>query len=407
MFKPQPQVIELVEYKSALFERDHISYELGKSLWQNYRQQICVDFPDPSTNNQWRLTSTGWVGHIPLTTEFHVALQPKVALSNLFYMLEYAYQLKSFHLLEGLINCQSLAEFYEQLAYILAKRVLDRGRKGFYRAYVPQTEQLPYLRGRLDMPHTMRSPERVKLKCHYQDHTADLEENQILVWTLLSILGTGLCTERVLPTIRRAYRTLQGLVTVRPYSAQACVNRLYNRLNNDYRPLHALCRFFLEQSGPGHQLGKRAMLPFLVDMARLFELFVAEWLSTHPPVGLKLEKQKRVNIDEAGKLYFEIDLVLSDRTTGTTRYVLDTKYKIPAKPATDDISQVVSYAVAKRCQDAILIYPKPLNPSFEATVGDIRVRTLAFDLQGDLEMAGVKLGEALSSPSVSKDEQRA
>jgi 5-methylcytosine-specific restriction enzyme subunit McrC len=46
-------------------------------------------------------------------------------------MLEYAYQLKSksFRFLEGLIDCQSLEDFYSQLAYLLARRILDRGRK--------------------------------------------------------------------------------------------------------------------------------------------------------------------------------------------------------------------------------------------------------------------------------------
>ncbi|MCX7038200.1 MAG: hypothetical protein NT005_03560 [Spirochaetes bacterium] len=42
-----------------------------------------------------------------------------------------------------------------------------------------------------------------------------------------------------------------------------------------------MCRFFLESSGPTHEPGGNLMLPFLVDMARLFELFVAEWLQQH------------------------------------------------------------------------------------------------------------------------------
>ncbi|MDZ7968068.1 MAG: hypothetical protein RM368_24475 [Nostoc sp. DedSLP03] len=104
----------------------------------------------PKTGARWRLTAQRWVGHIPLTNDFHIALCPKVKLGNLLRMLEYAYDLKSFRFLSGLVDCQTLLEFYERLADILAlaRRILNRGRQGFYRAYIAKTEHLPYVRGR-------------------------------------------------------------------------------------------------------------------------------------------------------------------------------------------------------------------------------------------------------------------
>jgi 5-methylcytosine-specific restriction enzyme subunit McrC len=97
------------------------------------------------------------------------------------------------------------------LAYILARRVLERGRQGFYRAYLPQTDQLPYVRGRLDARTGLCHPATVNLTCAYEEHTADIADNQILAYTLWRIARSGLCTERVLPTVRRAYRALSGL----------------------------------------------------------------------------------------------------------------------------------------------------------------------------------------------------
>ena len=388
------RIIELTEYQSARFAPVEIPVELGKMLFDHYRSQIGVEFPTPKTDNQWELTSQGWVGHIPLTPEFHISLHPKVALHNLFRMLEIAYRL-DFKILEGLVDCESLQEFYERLANILARRVLDRGRKGFYRTYLPHTEELPYVRGRLDVRSAVRSPGQVKLACHYQEHTVDVEENQILVWTLLSIIRSGQCSERVLPAIRQAYRLLHGPVTVQQHHAQSCVNRLYNRLNDDYQPLHALCRFFLEQSGPGHQVGNRRMLPFLVNMARLYEQFVAEWLGANSPPNLKLKKQEKVIIGQSGALQFVIDLVLNDAETGATRYVLDTKYKAPDTPAATDIQQMISYAHTKDCREAILIYPTPLKSPFDETIRGIRVRSLTFALDGDLDEAGRALVDSL------------
>ncbi|MCB0211631.1 MAG: restriction endonuclease, partial [Anaerolineae bacterium] len=171
---------------------------------------------------------------------------------------------------------------------------------------------------------------------------------------------------------------------------------LYHRLNEDYRPLHALCRFFLEQTGPLHALGDRQMLPFLVDMARLYELFVAEWLSVHLPETLKLKAQERVTIGQSHHLKFDIDLVLYDAKSDEARCVLDTKYKAPGTPANDDIFQVVAYAEAKGCRQAVLVYPTPLAQPLDETIGRIRVRSLTFGLDGNLEAAGRQLLAALA-----------
>ena len=359
--------------------------EVGQLLWRNYGRQVEVEFPNPKTEQQWRLTSQGWVGHIPLTSEFQLVLQPRVALANLFGMLEYAYNLKSFHFLPGLVDCQSLAEFYERLALLLARRVLDRARQGFYRTYLAESDRLPYVRGRLEMRPSLQQPGQVKLQCHYEEHTADIAENQILAWTLQAIARSGKCTERVLPTVRRAYRSLQGLATPQPFEAEACLERFYHRLNDDYRPLHALCYFFLAQSGPGHQLGERKMLPFLVDMARLYERFAAEWLKAHAPRSFVVRSQVPVEVDHVSAF---IDLVLFEADSRQPRWVLDTKYKLPDKPSNEDINQVVAYAEVKHCTEAVLIYPAPLAKPLDIRWGNIRVRSLTFALTGNLEEAG-------------------
>jgi hypothetical protein len=74
-------------------------------------------------------------------------------------------------------------------------------------------------------------------------------------------------------------------------------------------------------------------------MARLYELFVAEWLKAHQtsgllPHNLAVKSQHLVHITQDRSLAFNIDLVLFDIATGQTRYVLDTKYKTPTPPET-------------------------------------------------------------------------
>ena len=389
------QRIELVEYETRRFLESEISEELGMKIWQNYGNHISIDEPSFKNGNQWSLTANGWAGHIPLTPEFQIALLPKVEIRNLFGMLEYAYRLESLKFPEGLTDCDSLEEFYETLARLFALRVLDRGRKGFFRSYQPRKDRIPYVRGRFDVRKICQKPWMVKPECCYEEHTSDVEDNQILAWTLRRILQSGICTERSLPSVRRAYQSLRGLATPIPCDPKDCVGRLYNRLNQDYQPMHALCRFFLEQSGPSHRVGDRTMIPFLVDMAKLYELFVAEWLKAQKLPDFEVESHDKVAIGQDGRIKFDIDLVVYERYTQKALLVLDTKYKAPDHPGNTDISQVVTYATAKGCHEAILIYPKPLN--LDERVGKIRVRSLTFSLDGDLEEAGHKFLEDLFS----------
>ena len=238
---------ELVEYIPKEFRKEDIPKSLGESLYQHYRTQVSIEFPSIKTNDKWQITSLGWVGHIPLTREYGFIMLPKISLENIFRMLEYAYRLKSFKFLEGSVECNTLKDFYERLANILAKRVLDRSRKGFYRKYIPRNDDLPFMRGRLNIPAFFRKPWSVNLSCDYENHTPNIKENKILAWTLWNIARSGMCSERVLPTVRQAFRSLLGFVILTPFSAKECVSFLYNRLNLDYQPMHSLCRFFLEQ----------------------------------------------------------------------------------------------------------------------------------------------------------------
>jgi hypothetical protein len=106
---------------------------------------------------------------------------------------------------------------------------------------------------------------------------------------------------------RRSPSYLQGAVRTYPVGPESCDGRTYNRLNADYEPMHALCRFFLSNSGPTHERGDRAMLPFLVNMSRLYELFVSEWLKAHLPDVVSLVPQERAYLDDTSGLYFDID----------------------------------------------------------------------------------------------------
>ena len=79
---------------------------------------------------------------------------------------------------------------------------------------------------------------------------------------------------------------------------------------------------------------------------------------------------------------------LYNRTDLTPKYILDTKYKNHKNPSSEDIAQVVTYAVSKGCPETVLVYPTELNHSLDKYLGKIRVRNLTFSLDDKIEDAG-------------------
>ena len=391
------RIIALTEYETVYLERAEFADADAQLLWRRYGQQVVVEPPSFKNGQRWQLTAQGWVGFIALSHAVGLALLPKAPLRNLFGMLATAYDLRSVHFGAELFQVETLPGFYEQLALLLARGILDRGRRGLYRTYVARADWLPVVRGRLDLPRMMGQPPQMVVPCHFQEQTSDVEENRILLWTLHQLLRSGLCTEETRPTIRRAYRLLANSVTLQPCRAEQCRQRRYDRLNRDYQPLHALCAFFLRHVNPSLDAGEQEAPAFLVNSEQLFERFVHRWLAAHlatpqPPAddvpgARDLYLAPQLRYDLADELNFRIDITLFAGDKAIC--VMDTKYKAPnGLPAAADVQQVLAYAHAVQARQAVLVYPVRLPRPLDITIHGIRLRSASFDVSDDLDAAG-------------------
>lgn len=382
------KVLQLREREKRRLAREEISDEAGLALYRRYGKHFEVAFPSPVTDNCWEICPGGVVGVIPLEGETAARVEAKVPLANLFGMMDVAYGFQGARFFEGTMEVASLEDLFARLARLLAGKALDRVRKGLYRDYLGRREDLMALRGRLDFAAQTRRPDRVRMPCRFDENTADVAENRVLCWTLGLLLRHFLSgRDRELKSrLLKAFHAYVGAASVVPCTGRDCRAVLYHRLNEDYRPLHSLCRFFLENCGPALGRGDRKMVPFLVDMDRLFESFVASWLKSHLPPGFRLTAQKKVNFTSDGWITGNIDMVLYEQ--GSVRAVLDTKYKVTDSPSNEDFYQIVAYALAEGASEAILVYPElPAGPR-EGLIRGIRVRTLAFPLDADLDASG-------------------
>ena len=178
--------IPLKEYKTQYFPSHKFDEDFEKVIWQQYRKYVDITPPSWRNDQQWELRPSGWVGYIPVTNEITLFLEPKVSIANLFQMLEIAYRL-DFEVIPGLYDSQTLDEFYEKLAKILALKVLDRKKRGLYRKYVNRTEDLPFVRGRVQLQEIYRKPWQVKMPSRFQEHTPDISDNQLFHKKLMCV----------------------------------------------------------------------------------------------------------------------------------------------------------------------------------------------------------------------------
>jgi 5-methylcytosine-specific restriction enzyme subunit McrC len=340
----------------------------------------------------YELQPKGYVGHFPISDDLFVIITPKVQIANLFRMLEYAFDLKSFEILPGDARIETIEELFELFASILAQRVLLRVNKGLYCSYFVETDLLPFVRGRIRIAPTLRNTARgaTKLCCSYEEHSYDVEDNRILFWTLYCLRRLSFTPGKAQQQVRLAYRALLGSVTLEQIDPNECLGRSYHRLNEDYQAMHRLCGLLLRHLGPGLHEGETHLLPFRVYMPTLFELFVFRWLKEHleqRTPEIEVIPKQEAHMESSFELKYEMDIALLDRQTGEVVAILDTKYKKDKVPGRDDLHQVAIYAKLAHSSYAILVYPSLDSEPQEVHFEGVTIRSLVFDI-GKQDLGG-------------------
>jgi 5-methylcytosine-specific restriction enzyme subunit McrC len=346
-----------------------------------------VEFPSPVNGRRYVVRTPRTVGLIPISRDFFVRILPKVPIANLFGMLELVYRLPSLKFFPGAASVSSVDDVYGRLAEMLARAVLERSRKGLYSEYVSCEEECVVVRGRVDVQASIALQMRGRhgLYCNYSFPTTDIIDNRLPLSAIDRIPRLQLVGGAPLDSVRLARRALQTAVSLGEYRGRDCAGRRYNRLNSDYRTIHALARFFLDTMGPGLMAGEQEFLPFCLDMAMLFQDFVAESLKHRLADRYLVSRQHRLQTGGDIGLTFVMDVVISD-PFGHAIAVLDTKYKPESRPSPDDVYQVVAYATHLGITRAVLVYPTPVVP-ISTRIGGVDVTALGFGIGGSLPSA--------------------
>lgn len=378
--------LEVVEWQPASIERVKLSTRQIAMLAGEWSHVIRLE-QDPIDREVLRLIPLGKVGVVHITPDLELRIAPKIPIRNLFRMIERVWDIDVIDA-ENLTRSVSLPDILDSLALIFARRVISRTRRGLWRGYCSRSEALGTVRGRINMPRHLRHPRADRIECTWGEQVLDNRENRVLLAALDRLLRSPSLSDRTRPPLRAAWRGLlsRGVTIERTPSLDDGLGTTLNAEHRrDYRTLHALCRFFLENTAPSHIAGDDLSPSFLIDMPHLYERYVAleleESLARSRP-DLSLSRQERARVGERGEVTFIFDILIRDRRSGRTLMVIDTKYRLPEGKINRDIYQVVAYAAQQSCREALLLYPEEPGEKIDVKVGDVRVRSGVFRVDG-------------------------
>ncbi len=255
----------------------------------------------------------------------------------------------------------------EQLIRLYCSKLTDAVRKGLPQQYILHEEDLPVLRGRLDVTRQfstlIASPQ--KLACQFDVRSPDIALNQVMLATIskLSRLAQAPDNQRTLRELRFAYADITEVFR----NALRWDLIALDRTNTRWRDLLSLARLFLndrhQQTGAGPVDG----YSLLFEMSALFEEYVAKLLTralagTDLTVAIQGGHRACLFDGEMGRFQTRPDLIVRD-DSGIV-LIIDTKWK-RLEPTADanwgvnqaDVYQLMAYNRLYNCRHVVLLYP--------------------------------------------------
>jgi 5-methylcytosine-specific restriction enzyme subunit McrC len=257
----------------------------------------------------------------------------------------------------------------EILIRLFSEKLVDAVRQGMPRRYVEQADDLPALRGRLNVARqfTSLAVEPSRLACRYDALTPDIALNRIMkaAITRLSSIARTTGNQRRLRELAFTYANIADV----PITALRWDDVVLDRTNERWRELLNLARLLLGNRFQTTSAGGSNGFSLLFEMNMLFEEYIARMLKR-----ALADTDLRV-VSQGGRLYcletvdqrqvFQTRPDILIKRGDAVVQVIDTKWKRIASRIDDpkrgvsqaDVYQMMAYGRLYRCNRLTLLYP--------------------------------------------------
>ncbi|WP_378732733.1 McrC family protein [Nocardia brasiliensis] len=317
----------------------------------------------PSSTGQYAIKPSGKVGSVTYG-DVQINVRPKITeLNRLLFFVGYCSNPAIWR--DEFVHLDQAPGLYPAVAESFARLASRAIEGGLLQGYQARSDSLAVVRGRVQFREQVMRNYGLPLPIavEYDDFTADILENQIVLLAtlrLLSIPDIGTEARQQLSRLR----WLLDEITMLPNRGRAPRCHL-DRVNARYHDLLRLSEVILDNSSFDQHNGSLAVSGFMFDMWRIYEDFVTGAIGMamrqfggHPKV------QFGRHLDKASRIKFIPDLVWCDDNDVPVA-VVDAKYKAekPKGFPEADLYQMLAYCAVLNLSEGHLVYAKGNEPA--------------------------------------------
>ena len=209
-----------------------------------------------------------------------------IRIQNIYYMLAYAFQVLNEQGYRS-IATEEFENTAELCAAILAKGIGMQVKRGLGREYIPKTEALSSLRGKIDISESIKTNTVLKRQmiCSYDECSVNSYMNRIIKSTVQVLLAADISRARK-KELKKLMLFFEDVEPVDLYTVDW--NLHYNRNNQTYRMLISVCYLVFKGLLQTKSDGSTKLMDFLdvQRMYRLYEKFILEYFrGEHPELA--------------------------------------------------------------------------------------------------------------------------
>lgn len=258
----------------------------------------------------------------------------------------------------------------EILIRIFCDKLTEAVRRGMPRRYIPQEDDLPALRGALDLPRqfTRHAANPSCLACRFDELSPDIALNRIMkaVISHLSRMSRSPFNLQKLRELDFVYAEIAPV----PRQALRWGDAIIDRTNRAWQDLLAMARLFLLDRYQTTSAGAGQGTALLFEMNTLFEEYVGRLMiralaGTEFSVSLQGGREYCLTSIEDQRRVFQTKPDILIRLGNQIVHVIDTKWKTMSPRIEDpklgvsqaDIYQMMAYAHLYKAPKLTLLYP--------------------------------------------------
>lgn len=267
-----------------------------------------------------------------------------ILIKNIYYMLTYAFQsLRQSNF--GKVAAEEFENIHDMFAAILGKGVASQLKRGLYREYILQEEELSVLRGKLNIQGTIRNKiqHKQKLSCEYDELSENNLLNQILKTTMQVLVRQKTVKQEHKVVLKKNLVFFDNVDVIEP--GQIKWDRIrYQKNNQSYRMLMNVCYLVITGLILSTDKGEVKLATFLDDRAMhsLYEKFILEYYRYHHPEYKANPDTIPWDIDD-GMIEF-LPAMVTDITLkyGGRTLIIDAKYYAHTMQSQYDVQSIHS-----------------------------------------------------------------